>query len=321
MVRVNFQLGFLHFLSCSSVIDRSCRSDLHSGWCHKTSHLAEVFCRAPQLGHQISTMWPNLLTSLGIFWAGLKDLAWGLVGLSALRQGSVWNASPLLMCSQTTVPCAQASVSELGQGVPGILQCLSSTSSSLHWTKSWEVSWPGCKWQGSVSAETDCQFLWVCQLFRFLSVPYEQASIGGTLETELSAWQRRSAGPGSSGLDQLSWELTGSQWKWWYFPYGFPLSGRCSATVQMVSISAQKLEHWRPPGTKREVSAIRARVKLLSFLGSWSIVLMPGTLRNICTSASLSGSQAGSVSSSIGAATMSWCFPHSSSYWWFWLRC
>ena len=34
------------------------RSDLQSGSCHKTSRLVEVFCRAPQLGHQISTMRP-----------------------------------------------------------------------------------------------------------------------------------------------------------------------------------------------------------------------------------------------------------------------
>ena len=35
-----------------------CSSDVQSGWCHETSCPAEVFCRAPQLGHQISTMRP-----------------------------------------------------------------------------------------------------------------------------------------------------------------------------------------------------------------------------------------------------------------------
>ena len=45
-------------------------------------------------------------------------------------------------------------------------------------------------------------FLQVCLLFRFLSVPHEPAPTGGILKTELSAWQGRSAGPGSSGLDQ-----------------------------------------------------------------------------------------------------------------------
>ena len=30
-----------------------------------------------------------LLTSLGIFWTGLKDVVWGLVSLSALTQGNV----------------------------------------------------------------------------------------------------------------------------------------------------------------------------------------------------------------------------------------
>ena len=54
------------------------------------------------------------------------------------------------------------------------------------------------------SAEPDCRFLQVCLLFRFLSVPHEQAPTGGILKTELSAWQGRSAGPGSPGLDQLS---------------------------------------------------------------------------------------------------------------------
>ena len=44
---------------------------------------------------------------------------------------------------------------------------------------------------------------------------------------------------------------------------------------------------------------------------------MPGTLRKICMSVSLSGCQAGSVSSSIGTSTMSWCVLDSSLYWWF----
>ena len=111
--------------------------------------------------------------------------------------------------------------------------------------------------------------------------------------------------------------------------------------------------HWRPPGTEREVvspswyrlqtplppffissstdpsvktwvqtlwgnlSVVRARVMLLSSPGSCSFELMSGTPRNIRTSASLSGLQAGSVSSSIGASTKSRCFLHSSLYWWF----
>ena len=51
--------------------------------------------------------------SLGIFWAGLKDVVWGLVSLSALTKGSVWNAIPLQMGSQTTMSCAQAENSGL----------------------------------------------------------------------------------------------------------------------------------------------------------------------------------------------------------------
>ena len=43
----------------------------------------------------------------------------------------------------------------------------------------------------------------------------------------------------------------------------------------------------------------------------------PGTLRNICMSASLSGFRAGFVSSSIGSSAMSWCVLDSSLYWWF----
>ena len=43
---------------------------------------------------------------------------------------------------------------------------------------------------------------------------------------------------------------------------------------------------------------------------------MPGTLRNVCMSASLSGFQAGSVSSSADRSTMSWCVLGSSLYWW-----
>ena len=86
------------------------------------------------------------------------------------------------------------------------------------------MPWPVYMWQGSVSEEHDCQFLQVCLLFHFLSVLHEQALTGGILKTELSAWQGRSAGHGSSGLDQLSWGLvwlTGSQWRWQYliFPY------------------------------------------------------------------------------------------------------
>ena len=46
-------------------------------------------------------------------WAGLKDMVWGLVSLSALTKGSVWNANPLQMGTQTTVPCAQAEDSGL----------------------------------------------------------------------------------------------------------------------------------------------------------------------------------------------------------------
>ena len=48
-------------------------------------------------------------------------------------------------------------------------------------------------------------------------------------------------------------------------------------------------------------------MKFLSFPGSCSFEVMPGTLRNVCMSASLSRFQEGYVSGSIGASTMPWC--------------
>ena len=68
--------------------------------------------------------------SLGILWAGLKDVVWGLVSLSALTQGSVWNANPLQMGTQTTMPCAQAEDSGLLgrlQSPNWVMVCLIST--------------------------------------------------------------------------------------------------------------------------------------------------------------------------------------------------
>ena len=65
------------------------------------------------------------------------------------------------------------------------------------------------------------------------------------------------------------------------------------------------------------VAPIRASVRFLSSRGSCSFEVMSGTLRNICMSASLSGFQAGSVSSSTGTSTMSWCVLDRSLYWWF----
>ena len=58
-------------------------------------------------------------------------------------------------------------------------------------------------------------------------------------------------------------------------------------------------------------------MRILSSPGSCSFEVMPGILRNICMSVSLSGFQAGSVSSSTGTSTMSLCVLDSSLYWWF----
>ena len=60
-------------------------------------------------------------------------------------------------------------------------------------------------------------------------------------------------------------------------------------------------------------------MRFLSFPGSCSFEVTPGTLRNVCMSVSLSGLQAGSVSSSSGTSTMSWCVLDNSLYWWFML--
>ena len=57
-------------------------------------------------------------------------------------------------------------------------------------------------------------------------------------------------------------------------------------------------------------------MRFLGSPGSCSSEVMPGTLRNICMSTSLSGLQVASVSSSIGTSTMSWCVLDSSLYWW-----
>ena len=57
-------------------------------------------------------------------------------------------------------------------------------------------------------------------------------------------------------------------------------------------------------------------MRFLSSPGSCSFEVMPGTLRNICMSSSLSGFQTGSVSSSTSTSTMSWCVLDSSLYWW-----
>ena len=67
--------------------------------------------------------------TLSIYWAGPKGMVWGLVSLSALPQRRVWNASPLQMGSQTTVPCAQAEDS----GLLGLLQ-------SPNWVKVYLIS-------------------------------------------------------------------------------------------------------------------------------------------------------------------------------------
>ena len=59
-------------------------------------------------------------------------------------------------------------------------------------------------------------------------------------------------------------------------------------------------------------------MRFLSSPGSCYFEVMPGTLRKKnCMAVSLSGCQAGSVSSSTGTSTMFWCVLDSSLYWWF----
>ena len=106
-----------------------------------------------------------------------------------------------------------------------------------------------CRLQGSVSAEPHCRFLQVCLLFCFLSVPHEQASTAGILRTDRSAWQGRSAGPGLSGLDQLSGGLsglTGRRGRWRYVPFVSHSQVLCSCTNgQYFSLIAGALKATR----------------------------------------------------------------------------
>ena len=114
------------------------------------------------------------------------------------------------MGTQTTMPCAQAEDS----GLLGPLQ-------SPNWVKVCLISIIVFLLVSIVPRVEKClglsvgdrvlcmrtltaDFLQVFLLFHFLSVPHEQAPTGGILKTELSAWQGRSAGLGSAGLDQLS---------------------------------------------------------------------------------------------------------------------
>ena len=90
------------------------------------------------------------------------------------------------MGTQTTMPCVQAEDS----GLLGWLQspnwvkvCLISTVVFLPISivQRVEKCLGLCVGDRIVSAEPDCQFLQVCLLFRFLSVPHEQAPTGGIL--------------------------------------------------------------------------------------------------------------------------------------------
>ena len=131
------------------------------------------------------------------------------------------------MGTQTTVPCTQAEDSSLfrpPQSPNWVEVCQVSTvfffPVSIEWWVCLGLFVLSLQVTGFVSVEPDCWFLQVCLLFRFQSVSHEQAPTEGILETRLSVWQGRSVGPGSYGLDQLSWGLVGltrSQWRWWYF--------------------------------------------------------------------------------------------------------
>ena len=109
------------------------------------------------------------------------------------------------------------------------------------------LNWEWRSVLASVSAEPDCWVLQVCLLFCFLSVPPEQAPTGGILETELSA-RHRSAGPGSSSLDQLSCWLVGltrSQWIWRHFPF---VSHSLTGALQLCKWLLFQLDSWSSEG-------------------------------------------------------------------------
>ena len=194
---VSVLIFFFFFFFSSFFSDRQpCRSDLQPGWCHKSSRPVEVFCRAPQLGRHISTLchaksapcghvsW-RLSVYIGQDWRTWSGV-WSVCQYSHREVSEMpilfrWALRPQCsVCRQKIAICWAVPVSKLGQGVPGIHRFL---SSSFHCTESGEVSWPLCRWQGSVSAEPDCRFSQVCLLFRFLSVPHEQAPTGGILKT------------------------------------------------------------------------------------------------------------------------------------------
>ena len=152
-------------------------------------------------------MGPCYLTSLGVFLAELKDVVWGLISCPHSHREESEVPVFFQMGTQTTVPHVQG---ENG----GLLDPLQ----SLNWVKVCLVSSigflpvsfePWVKKCLSLSvgdrvlcpAEPDCWLLQVCLLFHFLSVLHEQAPSGGILDTELSAWQGRSAGP-AQGVDE-----------------------------------------------------------------------------------------------------------------------
>ena len=223
-----------------------CTSDLQSGWCHRTSRLVEVFCRTPQLGRQISTMWPCQLTSLGIFWAGLKDVVWGLVSLSILTHRSVWNASPLQMGTQTTVPCAQVEDSgllSLLQSPNWVEVCLVSTVFFL--PVSIEPGVEKCLGLSVGDGVLSLRNLTAGFRKSVCSVVSCQSHMSRhPLEGywKLSCQLGKGEVQALDNLDWVSWvglvRLTGSRWRWWYFQFCFLLSNKCSEAVQMASISA-----------------------------------------------------------------------------------
>ena len=231
------------------------------------------------------------------------------------------------------MPCAQAETS----GLLGPLQ-------SPNWVKVYMVSTvfflpvsilPGVEkclglsiGDGYMSAEPDCRFLQVCLLFHFTPVPHEQAPIRRVLKTELSAWQGRSAGPGSSGLDQFrACGVDRESVKMAIFPifyhsptgalqqYLSSVVGTLKAirnregsgvTIWVSDVdSSAAIFHSLPVGVDMSpdivgnMSAVRANVRFLSSPGSCSFEVMPGTLRNVCMSAFI----------------MAWCMLDSSLYW------
>ena len=74
----------------------------------------EILYRSPELGCQVHTVRPCLVTLFCVHGPGLEDVVWGLICVPSLAQGCVRNANSFQVCFRTTVPSAQVENGLLG---------------------------------------------------------------------------------------------------------------------------------------------------------------------------------------------------------------